>query len=250
MGNGVETSVDSAPSPSDRASVALSVRLLGPLSIVRDGVPVPLPASRKVRALFAYLALSTSPIGRSRLCDLLWDAPNDPRGELRWCLSKLRNVLDEPDHRRVQASDDRVALDLKGCHVDAIEVASAAEEGLKAIELDRLRSLAGLFAGDFLEGLEIDRNPNFGTWLTAQRRRFTSCHAVILEQLVARLPSEPDETSAYLEKWVELAPFDHRAHAMLLSASWRTTPAKLEPFGQTLSESFLTSSRQSKRIVP
>jgi DNA-binding SARP family transcriptional activator/TolB-like protein len=218
VGDGVETRVDSAPSPSDGAGVALSVRLLGSLSIVRDGVPVELPASRKVRALFAYLALSAGAVGRSRLCDLLWDAPNDPRGELRWCLSKLRNILDEPNHRRIQASDDRVALDLKGCHVDAIEVASAAEEGLKAIELDRLRSLAKRFAGDFLEGLEIDRSPNFGAWLTAQRRRYTSCHAAILEQLAVKLPPESDEASAYLEKWVELAPFDHRTHSMLLSA--------------------------------
>jgi DNA-binding SARP family transcriptional activator len=218
VGNGVETRVDCAPTRPEGARVGLSVRLLGPLSIVRDGVPVELPASRKVRALFAYLALSAGAVGRGRLCDLLWDAPNDPRGELRWCLSKLRNILDEPDRRRIQASDDRVAIDLKGCHVDAIEVASAAEEGLKAIDLDRLRALSKLFVGDFLEGLEINRNPSFGAWLTAQRRRLTLCHAVILEQLVAKLPSVPDETSAYLEKWVELAPFDPRAHSMLLSA--------------------------------
>lgn len=218
MGNGVETLVDSAPLQSEGARVALSLRLLGPLSIVRNGVPVELPASRKVRGLFAFLVLSAGAVGRGRLCDLLWDMPNDPRGELRWCLSKLRNIVDEPDRRRIQASDDRVALDLKGCRVDAIEVASAAEEGLKAIDLDRLRSLSKRFAGDFLEGLEIDRSPNFGAWLTAQRRRFTSCHVAILEQLVAKLPPESDKTSAYLEKWVELAPFDHRAHSILLSA--------------------------------
>jgi DNA-binding SARP family transcriptional activator len=218
VGNGVETLVDSAPLQSEGARVALSLRLLGPLSIVRNGVPVELPASRKVRGLFAFLVLSAGAVGRGRLCDLLWDMPNDPRGELRWCLSKLRNIVDEPDRRRIQASDDRVALDLKGCRVDAIEVASAAEEGLKAIDLDRLRSLSKRFAGDFLEGLEIDRSPNFGAWLTAQRRRFTSCHVAILEQLVAKLPPESDKTSAYLEKWVELAPFDHRAHSILLSA--------------------------------
>jgi DNA-binding SARP family transcriptional activator len=216
--NDVETRVDFASSALNSANLGLSVRMLGPLIIIRDQVRVELPGSRKARALLAYLALSPGGVGRSRLCDLLWDAPNDPRGELRWCLSKLRNVFDEPHRLRVRTTDDRVALDLHDCPVDAIEVASAAETGLKAIDLDRLRSLSRLFIGDFLEGLDIDRTPNFSTWLTAQRRRFSACHAAILEQLAVSLPAGCDEASSYLEKWIEIAPFDRRAHSMLLQA--------------------------------
>jgi DNA-binding SARP family transcriptional activator len=218
VGSNVEMRVDSASFAIEGTNVGLSVRMLGPLTIIRDRVPVELPASRKARALFAYLALSPGAVGRSRLCDLLWDAPNDPRGELRWCLSKLRDILDEPHRPRIRTSDDRVALDLNGCPVDAIEIASAAETGLKAVDLARLRSLSRLFIGDFLEGLDIDRSPNFGTWLTARRRRFSTCHAAILEQLAVRLPAGSDEASSYLEKWLEIAPFDRRAHSILLNA--------------------------------
>jgi len=218
VGINVEMRVDSASSAVEGTSAGLSVRMLGPLTVIRDRVPVELPASRKARAVFAYLALSPGAVGRSRLCDLLWDAPNDPRGELRWCLSKLRDILDEAHHPRVRTSDDRVALDLNGCPVDAIEVASAAETGLGAIDLDRLRSLSRLFIGDFLEGMDIDRSPNFSVWLTARRRRFSTCHAAILEQLAVRLPAGCDEASSYLEKWIEIAPFDRRAHSMLLRA--------------------------------
>jgi DNA-binding SARP family transcriptional activator/TolB-like protein/Flp pilus assembly protein TadD len=213
----VEKSVDSAPAVRNGAPFGLAVRMLGPLTLVRDGATVELPASRKVRALLAYLALSSGAVGRSRLCDLLWDAPNDPRGELRWCLSKLRNILDEPHHTRVRASDDRVALDLTGCCVDVTEIASAAEKGFEAIDLDRLRSLSKLFDGDFLEGLEIERSPGFGAWLTAQRRRFFACHAAILEHLAVQLPAGSDEATSCVEAWVGIAPFDRRAHSMLLS---------------------------------
>ena len=218
MENSVETRVDSASLAADGVSRGLCVRMLGPLTLIRDGEPVLLPASRKVRALLAYLALSPGGVARSRLCDLLWDAPNDPRGELRWCLSKLRHILDDPDCPRVRASDDRVALDLGGCRVDAATVASAAETGLHASDVDRLRPLAALFGGDFLEGLEIDRTPNFTIWLTAQRRRFSACHAAILEQLATKLPAGSDEASSYLEKWLAIAPFDRRAHSLLLNA--------------------------------
>ena len=76
-----------------RPSVA--VRLLGPFRVVRGGAEARLP-SRKVRALIAYLAMAPRPVHRAKLCELLWDIPNDPRGELRWCLSKIRGLLGDP----------------------------------------------------------------------------------------------------------------------------------------------------------
>ncbi|WP_281406078.1 BTAD domain-containing putative transcriptional regulator, partial [Mesorhizobium sp. 10.2.3] len=195
----------------------LSVRLLGPLVISRNDVPVALPSSRKLRALFAYLALAPRAVGRSRLCELLWDVPNDPRAELRWCLSKLRGALDAPGRGRVSTQGDTVALDLSDCLVDALEVSRAAAQGIGTLDVERLRALAKLFAGDFLDGLEVERSPHFNSWLIAQRRRFSACHAAVLEQLVESLPADGDEAIAYLDTWVELAPLDGRAHAALLA---------------------------------
>src|SRR5262247_707511 len=157
--------------------------MLGPLAVYRDGQPVALPASRKVRALLAYLALAPGPVLRSPLCELLWDVPNDPRGELRWCLSKIRSVVDEPGRRRVHTRGDTVRLDLADCLVDAIEIARATEKGIETLVPEQQRELSALFNGDFLEGLEIDRSPVFNGWLTAQRRRFRGCHAALLEHL-------------------------------------------------------------------
>ncbi|WP_258608868.1 transcriptional regulator [Mesorhizobium sp. AR10] len=201
----------------DSGKTGLSVRLLGPLAIVRNGATVTLPKSRKLRALFAYLALAPHPVGRSRLCELLWDVPNDPRGELRWCLSKLRGVLDEPERCRIETSGDTVALDLNDVFVDAVDINLATTKGIETLDLERLQALSGLFVGDFLDGLEIERSPHFNSWVTAQRRRLRSCHAAILEHLVTNLPAGSDEASAHLEKWLELAPFDGRAHVALLT---------------------------------
>lgn len=190
--------------------------MLGPLRISRDGVASALPPSRKVRALLAYLALSAQAVARSRLCELLWDVPNDPRGELRWCLSKIRGLLDEPGRRRVVTLDDAIGLDLADCFVDAIEIDRASRDGIGTLAPDRLRTLLALFAGDFLAGLEVDRSPAFEGWLAAQRRRLRSCNAEMLEQLAGRAPDH--EVIGYLEKWLELAPFDSRVHTLLLEA--------------------------------
>jgi len=190
--------------------------MLGPLGVRRDGVALALPASRKVRALLAYLALAPLPVSRSHLCELLWDAPSDPRGELRWCLSKIRSLLDEDARRRVGTSGDTIRLDVDDCFVDAMAIARAAEEGIAALSPERQRSLAMLFEGDFLDGLEIDRSPVFSGWLTAQRRRFRACHTALLEHLAKG--AFGDEVFAYLDKWRELAPFDQHVHETLLAA--------------------------------
>jgi DNA-binding SARP family transcriptional activator/Flp pilus assembly protein TadD len=200
-----------------RGGSLLHVELLGPLAIRRpDGSDVALPGSRKVRALAAYLSLAPQAVPRARLCELLWDVPNDPRGELRWCLSKLRTAFDGPDRRRVDTPGDSVRLDLSDCLVDAVEVACAAQQGIETLAPDRLRALCAFFKGEFLDGLEIDRNPSFNGWLTAQRRRFRGCHAALLEHLAATATGE--ELFGYLEKWLELAPFDPRVHESLLTA--------------------------------
>jgi DNA-binding SARP family transcriptional activator len=192
----------------------LDVRMLGPLTIRRGGAAVALPASRKVRALLAYLILAPRAVPRSQLCELLWDVPNDPRGELRWCLCKLRGLVDEPDRRRVDTEADAVRLDLEGCSVDVVEVARAAQAGYGTIPRERLRALAESFAGDFLDGLGIERSPAFSSWLAAQRRRFREHHAALLEHLVGSAPDH--EALGHLEKWLELAPFDVRVHGMFL----------------------------------
>src|SRR5262245_12537828 len=182
----------------------LELRLLGSLSISRDGVALTLPASRKVRALLAYLSLAPHAVTRSQLCELLWDVPNDPRGELRWCLSKIRGLVDEAGRRRIQSRSDTVRLDLADCFIDAIEVTRVVQGDIETVDAERLKMLAALFAGDFLEGLELDRVPVFNGWLTAQRRRFRGCRTALLEQLVGRVAD--DEALEYLEEWLELAP--------------------------------------------
>lgn len=200
------------------AGASLRVQLLGSLAITRDALAVVLPASRKLRALLAYLALAPRPVGRSQLCELLWEGPNDPRGELRGCLSKIRSAIETPDRRRVVALEDTVQLDLGDGFVDALEIERAIGAGLETLPIERKRALVGLFVGDFLQGLEIPDSPMFTGWLTAQRRRFRGCQTALLEQLSQ---GEDDQALVHLEQWLQLAPFDRRAHENLLRGMGR-----------------------------
>src|SRR5678816_2721681 len=88
----------------------LQLGFLGDLQVVREGERLALPPSRKTRALLAYLALSRRAFRREHLCELLWEVPDDPRGSLRWSLSKLRRLVDDSERSRLVA--DRLAIEL------------------------------------------------------------------------------------------------------------------------------------------
>lgn len=207
----VETAVET------RGQQDLSIQLLGPLAVRRDGAPVELPRSRKLRALLAYLVLAPRPVSRSRLCDLLWDGPNDPRGELRWCLTRLRSVLDDAGVQRVETPGDAVGVNLAGCSIDATLLASAVADGLDRQTTSGLVSLSAASSGPFLDGLEIDRCPDFLAWLSAQRRRFHAMQVAVAEQAITRFPIGDEAAAPHVERWLDLSPFDLRAHHALLA---------------------------------
>ncbi|WP_326533571.1 BTAD domain-containing putative transcriptional regulator [Pseudorhodoferax sp.] len=205
--------------PQDEAGVPqLRLQLLGPLAVWHGGVPVALPASRKVRALIAYLAAAPRVLSRAHLSELLWDQPNDPRGELRWCLSKARGVLDQPGCVRIASSSNGVQLDLRTVQADLAAAQAALQAGLAGLDASALRCLATHWRGDFAEGLELARSAAFSAWLEGQRRHWRAAHAQVLEHLAAALPPDGDEALDMLARWLQLAPYDRRAHQQMLQA--------------------------------
>jgi DNA-binding SARP family transcriptional activator/Tfp pilus assembly protein PilF len=195
------------------AGLGLQLRMLGTLAVSQDGRAVELPASRKARALFVYLALMPCATPRNRLCALLFDTASDPRGELRWYLSKLRGTLGAT---HIRCSEDSVRLELEDSFVDALELQRAARKGFARLTPEQARGLLTLFRGNFLEGMELDRCPAFAGWLLTQRRRFHAWRLELFHRLVESPPA--NEFFAHIEEWLELSPFDVRAHEQLLRA--------------------------------
>ena len=96
----------------------LHLRLLGTLELLQGGAPFTLPQSRKTRALLAYLALTGHKHRRERLCEIFWDVPDDPRGALRWSLSKIRPFVDDPVYTRLIADRQTVELLTEALDID------------------------------------------------------------------------------------------------------------------------------------
>ena len=97
---------------------AIFIKALGPLALYRDGMELKLPASKKTRALLAFLSITARPHRRERLCELFWEVPDDPRGALRWSLSKLRGVLKTEDMVPIIADRERAQINLDDIEID------------------------------------------------------------------------------------------------------------------------------------
>jgi DNA-binding SARP family transcriptional activator/TolB-like protein len=192
--------------------------LLGPLQVIQNGSPRPQPPSRKVRALLAYLAMATRPVSREKLCELLWDVADDPRGELRWCLSKLRPLVDGPKARRLVADRKQVWMKTDALEIDAFLVARRTQKTLTSGSPRDLRALLNLYRGDFLEGLSVERAPSFENWLAGQRHHFGQLRQQLLERLSSLLPPESDDRIDVLRECIDVAPFDEAVHIELVRA--------------------------------
>ena len=196
-----------------RSSRELLVRVLGSVCVERNGERIPLPPSKKTRALLGYLLVEGREQTREHLCSLFWDLPDDPRGALRWSLSRLRPLLDDPGRSRIVADRERVRVDLSGAQLD-LRIARSIRPA--DAQLGELRAAADLFRGDLLEGLELVDAFRFQAWCTARREEARKLHAQILRALVAGLSAQPEEALPAARKLVELLPTEEGTHRAVM----------------------------------
>ena len=184
----------------------LNVSLLGELRLSRDGQDIALPASRKSRALLAFLVATERPHRRERLCELFWDLPDDPKAALRWSLSKLRKVMDAPDHPRILADRERVALDLAGVTVDLHQIRAALRQPPEDLPVTLLEHMARQLDQPPCDGLDGAGDDGFDTWLFAERADAESARIRVLRAL-ARHPDLPAvEAGKWRRLWHEADP--------------------------------------------
>jgi DNA-binding SARP family transcriptional activator/tetratricopeptide (TPR) repeat protein len=206
--------------PAARSAVATSgavrIRLLGELQVRRAGREVALPASKRTRALLGFLVASGSAQSRHALCDLLWDGPDDPRAELRWCLSKLRPVVDDPAAPRIAADRERVAFVPHGATTDLAELQVLLGAGIPAATVPVLEEAAALLAGEFLDGLELPACYRYHQWCMAERERHGALRLKVIAALVERLAADPERALTYSRALIAADPSSEAAHAELV----------------------------------
>ncbi len=205
----------------------ISIRLIGPVDIRVDGVPLAVD-TRKAVALLAYLAVTGRPASRESIAALLWPESDeaDARGALRRTLSVLNSALGgrglEIDRRSVVLHAREVDVDLHAFRellgrarehdhdpstpCDTCDVLLDA-----ALELDR---------GPFMDGFGLRDSETFDEWQIAEADAYRRDLAAALERLArSRLAARQwDRAVLAGRRWLDLDPLHEPAHRLLMSA--------------------------------
>src|SRR6266852_3699382 len=172
--------------------MSLGIRLLGQLEVLRHGRALPLPPSKKTRALLAYLVAIRQSHSRTDLCELLWEGPDDPRAALRWSLTKIRRLLDDDDATRLVTDHEHASFEARGANVDLADLRAEVSATPVQASTEILMRAADRFRGEFLDGLDLPDCYRYHEWWTAQRESIRALRVAILSTLTDRLQSDRD----------------------------------------------------------
>ncbi|MFL7838933.1 MAG: BTAD domain-containing putative transcriptional regulator [Candidatus Promineifilaceae bacterium] len=182
------------------------IRLLGTPKITDPAGPVPRFRSQLTVALLGYLAVERRLITRERLAAFFWpdDALSAGKGKLRRELHNLNQILPgcwEIDRLTVRFLPNQETF------LDLDELQDLEETGA-------WREAADLLHGEFLEGITLDDNLEFETWLLGEQERWRQRGILILSVLQEELVKQnlPQEALRYGRRLLRLAPWDELAH--------------------------------------
>lgn len=191
--------------------MGLSIQMLGTFRVLKDEEPVALPRSRKARAVLAYVAMGRRPIARDTLVDMFFAETKDPKGGLRWVISRLRVVLGKALVTTTPASialaPDAFSLDIELLEKRVPPDASIAD--LKAIE--------ATVTGEFLADVSVAKCPEYEAWRLANQVTCHNRHATILQALVRKTLGK-SQASRYARKLVNVDVTQESSWALLVES--------------------------------
>jgi DNA-binding SARP family transcriptional activator len=198
------------------AMTELSLALLGPPVVRRDGMPVSFD-TRKAIALLAVLAVTGREHSREQLADLLWPDADSAKGRasLRRTLSVTAAVMGTG----LTITRAAVTLEPAAVQVDVREFSTLIARPNAA----SLEAAVQLYRDDFLAGFTLRGCPDFEGWQSSVADELRQALARGLQRLVAACTAdgELERATAHARRWLQLDPLHEPAHqAMIRLYGW------------------------------
>lgn len=195
----------------------LHLELLGDFRLRAESGSLATISARKSQAMLAFLAVKPGQlVSRDKMAGLLWSstAPEQARQSLRQTLSTLRKELASVSSRKILLEEgDFLSLDAAQVRCDVVEFEAMVMTG-KAEALD---PATRLYAGDFLDGFQIDEE-KFDQWVRAERDRLHRMALRAHNQLVEQLTRSDsvDEAIAIAQQSLRIDPLQESMHRTLM----------------------------------
>jgi DNA-binding SARP family transcriptional activator len=193
------------------AATDLSLALLGPPVVRRDGAPVTFD-TRKATALLALLAVTGREHSREQLADLLWPEADSVKGRasLRRTLSVTAAVMGDG----LLVSRAAIALDPALVRVDVREFHAL----IGRPDAASLEQAASLYRGDFLAGFTLRGCAEFEEWQESVSEELRQALARGLQRLVAACIADGalERAAGHARRWLQLDPLHEPAHQVII----------------------------------
>lgn len=195
--------------------MVFTIKMLGELELSNNGVIIPMPSSKRSRALLAYLAYTARPHRRDRLCELFWEVPDDPKGALRWSLSKIRPLVNNAGKERLLADRERVFLDSTDIALDVHQL--FVQSKASSISVAELESLLLKSQQPFLQGLDLPNQQLFQQWLMTERNELRQLSSQLLARLATHVELNAQAKLHWAQAWLAHDPYNTDAATLLIS---------------------------------
>jgi DNA-binding SARP family transcriptional activator/tetratricopeptide (TPR) repeat protein len=193
------------------AATDLSLALLGPPVVRRDGAPVTFD-TRKATALLALLAVTGREHSREQLADLLWPEADSVKGRasLRRTLSVTAAVMGDG----LVISRAAIALDPALVRVDVREFHVL----IGRTDAASLERAASLYRDDFLAGFTLRGCAEFEEWQASVSEELRQALARGLQRLVAVCIADGalERAAGHARRWLQLDPLHEPAHQAII----------------------------------
>jgi DNA-binding SARP family transcriptional activator/tetratricopeptide (TPR) repeat protein len=180
---------------------------LGGFAFSVDGVPTRSPATRKARALMAYLAMNPKiDVARERIVEVFWpdSEPQRARDSLSTALHSIRRCIRSGglDADTYLLTNKSVLSWIGPTEVDAVTFAGLAARRGEQTDRDAL----AIYRGDFLEG-------DFDDWAVAERERLGGLYESVLARIV-----RTSNDAEVAKRFVTRNPYDEAAYVAIIDA--------------------------------
>ncbi|HKF85038.1 MAG TPA: AAA family ATPase, partial [Candidatus Limnocylindrales bacterium] len=197
--------------------MSLEIRVLGPLEVLVDGMPLRVD-TRKALAILALLAVDGRPYARDELAALCWPESDDEsaRGALRRTLSVLRAAL---GGRWLRVDRSTVALDGPDVRVDLAVLDDALAGPGASSDRATLERAAAVARGPFLAGFTLRDSAEFDDWRATRATSIERRVIDVLDRLATAAAATGDMARAAdaASRLVELDPLDEPARRRLMT---------------------------------
>ncbi len=211
----------------------LSVNFLGPFQVLVDGSPAVF-ATDRARALLAYLALEAGqPHRREALAGLLWpEQPNTlARQDLSQALVRLRRAICDYEAQPpfLEVSAKTIQLNAGAMRLDVASFAAGLDECERHAHgeiagcpgcVERLERTVGLYRGEFLQGLFLEKSQPFEEWLDYNREMLSqrALRALHILTGVYLTRGSPEQAQQYAARQLAMEPWREEAHRQMMRA--------------------------------